>query len=78
MTLIERLKKRAAEDAVCAANNEAVASALDGQMALFEAGKGEHNIYAVRMAVDHRNCAKRDRQWSADLLEAIEMLGAKA
>ena len=72
--LIERLRKRAAEDETCAVNNEAVAEAFSDQMRLFEEGRGQHNIYAVRMAVDHRNSAKRDRQYAADLLEAIELL----
>jgi len=74
-SLIERLKKRLAEDEVCAANNDAVADALKPQMDLFNSGQGNHNTFAVRMFLDHRNGARRDRQYAADLRKAIELLG---
>jgi hypothetical protein len=78
-SLIERLRKRAAEDEACAANNDAVADALKPQIDLSHVGKGGHNTYAVRMFLDHRNGAKRDRQYAADLRKAIEILeGASA
>lgn len=76
--LIERLRKRLAEDEACAANNDAVADALKPQMDLFNAGQGNHNTFAVRMFLDHHNGAKRDRQYAADLREAIEIIGALA
>ncbi|UYE95909.1 hypothetical protein KNLIENLN_00097 [Sinorhizobium phage NV1.1.1] len=78
-TLIERLRKRADEDLACAANNDAVADALKPQMDRFnKLVEGEHNTYAVRMFLDHHNSAKRDRQYAADLLEAIKLLGEAA
>lgn len=73
--LIARLEKRAAEDERCAVNNEVVAALLEPQMRMFEAREG-HNVYAVRMAVDHRNGGKRDRQYAADLREAVGLLRA--
>jgi hypothetical protein len=71
--LIERLLKRADEDQECADNSAVVASALSGQMDAFHARTG-HNVYAVRMAVDHRNSVKRDSQYAADLREAAALL----
>lgn len=73
--LIERLEKRAAEDEQCAVNNEVVAALFEPQMRMFDAREG-HNIYAVRMAIDHRQSGKRDRQYAADLREAIAALRA--
>lgn len=73
--LIARLEKRAAEDEQCAVNNEVVASLFEPQMQKFEAREG-HNLYAVRMAVDHRHGGKRDRQYAADLREAVALLRA--
>lgn len=75
-TLIERLQKRANEDLACAVNSEAVADALIGQMTNFEEETGNHNTYAVRVHLDHRNGARRDRQYAADLLEAVKLLEA--
>lgn len=72
--LIERLEKRAAEDEQCAANNQAVVDALEGQMKHFDARDGLHNTYAVRLAVDHRHSMKRDLQYAADLRAAIQSL----
>ncbi|MBC2806599.1 hypothetical protein C3Y94_025955 [Rhizobium ruizarguesonis] len=72
-TLIDRLRKRAEEDLACAANNDAVADALKPQMDLFNR-RGGHNTYAVRMFLDHHNGATRDRQYAADLLQAIKLL----
>lgn len=74
ISLIERLRKRASEDEECAANNGAVADALKPQIDIFNAGKGGHNTYAVRMFLDHHNGEKRDRQYAADLREAVEAL----
>jgi len=68
--------KRADEDRKCAENNEAVAEALSDQMAIFEARTGGHNVYAVRMAVDHARQAKRDRQYEADLREVLALVSA--
>lgn len=75
--LIERLEKRAEEDEECARNSETVAEALAGELAKFEARDAPWNTYAVRMAVDHRTSAKRDRGLAADLRQAIAILRAK-
>jgi len=74
-SLIERLRKRLAEDEACAVNSEAVAESLSEQMRRFDDRTGDHNTYAVRMHLDHRNGARRDRQYAADLRKAIELLG---
>lgn len=77
-SLIERLKKRLDEDEACAVNSEAVAEALSEQMRRFDERTGDHNTYAVRMHLDHRNGAKRDRQYATDLREAIALLEGNA
>lgn len=66
---VERLRARAKEDQQCADNSKVIVEALAEQMRLFESREG-HNVYAVRMAVDHRNSVKRDSLYAADLLEA--------
>lgn len=71
--LVERLLKRANEDQTCADNSAVVAEALSEQMRLFGAREG-HNIYAVRLAVDHQNSVKRDGQYASDLREAAAEL----
>jgi len=76
-TLIERLQKRADEDLACAVNSEAVAEALSGEMAKFNEKTGDHNTYAVRVHLDHRNGARRDRNYAADLLEAVKLLSTQ-
>src|SRR6185312_16208264 len=67
--LVERLRKRAADDRQCAANSAIVADLLQPQMDSFEKRAG-HNVYAVRMAIDHRNGAKLDTQNADDLEQA--------
>lgn len=71
--LADRLLKRAEEDRQCAENNEAVVEALAEQLAAFEARTG-HNVYAVRLAVDHKSAAERDRKYEADLRAAAQAL----
>ena len=75
LALAERLQKRADQDRSYAKNNTIVADLLQPQMDAFEARDG-HNVYAVRMAVDHRNSAKRDTQWADDLDAAIALTRA--
>ena len=64
-----RLLDRAKEDRQCAENNKAVFDAFSEQMRRFESREG-HNVYAVRMAVDHKNGMERDTRYAADLEEA--------
>lgn len=72
--LVERLGKRASEDERCAANNQVVADALSSQMESFDRRDGSHNTYAVRLALDHSQSAKRDAGYAADLRAAIALL----
>ena len=76
--LIARLRERAAEERNVQRNNEAVAAALMGQRLLFDQGiRSKANSFAVRLGLDHENCAKNDamlaRDWdaAADRIEAL-------
>lgn len=73
--LVERLRKRAAEERKIAENNARVAELLSPELALFNAREG-HNIYATRMAIDHRDSAKRDAAFADDLETAADKLTA--
>lgn len=73
--LVERLRKRAAEERQIAENNARVAELLSPELALFNAREG-HNIYATRMAIDHRDSAKRDAAFADDLETAADKLAA--
>jgi hypothetical protein len=65
--LVEQLRKRAANDRKIQANNEVIAAALRGQRILFDEGhRSDTNTFAVRMALDHENCAKNDAKLAAD------------
>lgn len=72
--LTKRLRERADEDAKCAENSKVVADLLRPQLEAFEANEDQGNVYAIRMAVDHRNSVKRDGQYAADLREAATTL----
>lgn len=72
--LIDRLRKRAEEDQTCADNSKAVFEGLSDQLRLFEEKDGKHNVYAVRIALDHRNGMERDAKYASDLREAIAEL----
>lgn len=76
--LIARLRERAAEERIIQKNNEAVAAALRGQRLLFDQGvRSASNNFAVRLGLEHENCAKNDaklaRDWdaAADRIEAL-------
>ena len=71
--LVERLRKRAAEERKIAENNVRVAELLAPELVRFEAREG-HNIYATRMAIDHRDSAKRDAAFADDLEAAATAL----
>lgn len=77
--LIERLRERAAEERIIQKNNEAVAAALMGQRLLFDQGvHSASNSFAVRLGLEHENCAKNDaalaHDWdaAADRIERLE------
>lgn len=76
--LIARLRKRADEERDVQRNNETVAAALMGQRLLFDQGiRSKANRFAVRLALEHENCAKNDaklaRDWdaAANRIEAL-------
>jgi hypothetical protein len=73
--LVERLRKRAAEERQIAENNARVAELLSPELALLEARDGP-NIYAARMAIDHRDSAKKDAAFAHDLDAAADMIEA--
>lgn len=72
--LIERLRKRAAEDRECAKNNAITAALLAPQLEAFDRRDGSHNTYAVRLMLDHRNGAEKDAQYADDLDAVIALL----
>lgn len=75
--LIARLEKRAQNERAIQANNEAVATALKGQKLLFDQGFRSPSItFAVRLGLDHENCAKNDAALAADWDEAATALRA--
>jgi len=78
IALAERLEKRAKKEREIATNNFVVAQLLDPEFAKFEAREGPYNIYAVRMAVDHRNSAKKDAAFADDLEDAAATIRAFA
>ena len=79
--LVKRLRDRAKEERLIQSNNEAVATALRGQRLLFDQGhRSPSNTYAVRLALNHEDCARQDAKLAADWDEAadcIEELTAK-
>ena len=73
--LVKRLRDRAKEERSVQANNEAVATALMGQRLLFDQGhRSPSNTYAVRLAMDHDNCARQDAKLAADWDEAADRI----
>jgi hypothetical protein len=74
---VKRLRDRAKQDRLIQANNEAVATALMGQRLLFDQGhRSPSNTYAVRLALDHDNCARQDAKLAADWDEAADRIEA--
>ena len=65
--IIQRLEKRAKDERSYVENNIVVADLLEPQMALFNAREAPWNTYAVRMAIDHRQEAKKGKQFADDL-----------
>ena len=74
--LIARLRKRAEDEREIQRNNEAVAEALTGQLEAFNRRDGSHNNFAVRLGLEHRNCAQNDAKLAADWAEAADALTA--
>lgn len=73
-TLVERLRKRAEEEREIAANSAVVAGLLKPQLDRFTNREPPWNTYAVRVALDHRNSAKKDAEFADDLEEAIRLI----
>jgi len=83
--LVKRLRQMAEKDRAIQENNEVVAAALRGQVLLFDQDvRSPSNTFAVRLALDHGNCAKNDailaQTWdeAADRIEQLEAKLAKA
>jgi len=76
VALVERLRKRAAQEREIAKNSARVAELLAPELVLFKAREGHHNIYATRMAIDHRDSAKKDDAFADDLETAADKLNA--
>lgn len=74
--LLARLTKYAEQHESWVANSEAVVAAFADELRRFDAHDGSHNVYALRLAVDHQSSAKSDRQHANDLREAIVRLSA--
>lgn len=74
-SLINRLAARSKEDRACAANSSRVLELLQPELDRFDA-RTEYNTYAVRLALEHRNGAKRDAAFADDLEAAIAALSA--
>jgi hypothetical protein len=77
LKLAERLEKRAAQERDYAHNSQVVFDLLKPEFDRFEERTG-HNIYAVRMAVDHKNSAKRDAAFADDLEQAAAALRSRS
>lgn len=77
LELATRLEKRAKDERDYAANNTLVAELLQPEFAKWEARKEPFNLYAVRMAVEHRNSAKKDAAFADDLEQAIAIIRAQ-
>jgi len=75
MDIVKRLRTRAEKIDVAIANSRVVVDLLKPQMDAFEQRTG-HNIYAVRMAVDHENSIRRDEKETAELREAADTIEA--
>jgi len=74
--LQERLKKRADGERSIARNNAAVAEALRPQMEAFDRHDGTHNTFAVRLGIEHKNCAENDEALAKDWDAAADALSA--
>jgi hypothetical protein len=77
--LVERLRKRSKLEREIADNSALVFELLQPEFAKFEAREA-FNVYAVRMAVDHKNSAAKDKAFADDLdtlLDRISSLEAE-
>jgi len=72
--LVTRLRKRAEDERAIQANNEAVATALQGQIEAFKRRDGSHNTFALRLAFEHQKCAKHDAELAEDWTEAADRI----
>jgi len=76
VALVERLRNRAAQEREIAKNSARVAELLAPELVLFKAREGHYNIYATRMAINHRDNAKKDAAFADDLETAADKLTA--
>jgi hypothetical protein len=71
--LAVRLAKRAELEREIAANSRIVADLLKPQREAFKGREG-HNVYAVRMQIDHQRSAEKDDAFAADLEQAVALI----
>lgn len=74
MGLVDRLRGRAESERAIQLNNEAVWDCLKHQLEAFERKDGTHNAFALRLGLDHRNCAEHDAKLAADWDEAADRI----
>lgn len=72
--IVDRLRERAKAERDIQANNTAVANALKPQLEAFERRDGTHNTFAVRLYLEHRDCANHDGELAADWDEAANVI----
>lgn len=75
--LVERLRKRAGEDRAVAENSAATLALLQPELDKFDAEQ-RFNTYVIRMAVDHKNSARKDGAYADDLTAAADTIEAQA
>lgn len=71
--LIERLRAREAKHREAIANSQIVVDLLAPQKALFEA-RDVHNIYAVRLCVDHQSSIRTTTKEADELADAVSRI----
>lgn len=68
--IISWVQKEYKQARECALNNIIVFNSFHEEMTKFDSGDGTANIYAVRLAVDHKQQADRDKL-ASEMLEQI-------
>ncbi|MGN7867739.1 hypothetical protein [Paracoccus sp. 22332] len=76
--LVARLRKRSKYERDIQANNVAVAELLQPQIDAFNRRDGTHNLFALRLALEHKNCAENDGKLAEDWDAAIATIEAQA
>jgi hypothetical protein len=74
--IVERLREREAKLRECIANSQVVIDLLAPQMTAFKKRDGSHNIYAVRMSVDHKSSVRTTTKEADELRDAADHITA--